>query len=255
MREEDSSRSIIIDIPFNIDLSHYMLPESYIHPKLRRNFVKTQTSEWIKRRIELFMKYTCNSLLHQTSQNFCCLLRCTVQTQNLIEAELEKYPKLPENIRFTPNAQDIIDDVIKCKDCLYHVIIDSDNMYHPTFIERLEHFNPNPATQTILCQEGYVFDDATGQLASIFHQSPSFYAAIFNKETYPLLYEERLFERHWNAINYPYEVMSGKNYCICTHDINVDNAFYKFSRTYERRMIEGEERERILEEWHLSTMK
>lgn len=252
---ESVSKSIIIDIPFNINLSQYMSAESCIYPKLRRTFAKTQTSNWIERRLELFMKYTCNSLRHQTNQDFCCLLRCTPETQLLIDNELGKYPKLPENIRFTSKAQEVIEHAIKINDYLYHVVIDSDNMYHPAFVDKLSHFNPRAETQTILCQEGYIFDDKTGQLASIFHQSPSFYAAVYNKETYHDLYQKRLFERHWNAVNYPYEVMSGRNYCICTHDLNVDNAFYKFNKVYKRRMIEGEERERILEEWHLADIK
>lgn len=251
MIEESVKKNIIIDIPFNIDLSPYMLPKNYIHPKLERSYQIAQTEEWVVRRLELFMKYTCNSLLHQTNQDFVCLLRCTPNTEEMIHKHLMNYPKLPQNIFFTSNAQKTIDESIRQHGHLYRTIIDSDNMFHDTFIERLHQFKHSPLTLSILSQEGYILDDRTKQVTRIFHPSPSFYAAIYNLETYQWLYQRRLFEKHWDVIKYPYEQLGGPNYCICTHDINVDNEFARISQKYGIEIIEGKAKEHFFEEWHL----
>lgn len=248
---EAVNKNIIIDIPFNIDLSPYMLPKNYIHPKLEKSYQLAQTEEWIIRRLELFMKYTYNSLSHQTNQNFKCLLRCTSNTEALIQKHLKKYPPLSKNIFFTSRAQQIIDESIKHHGNLYRTVIDSDNMFHDTFIDKLHHFKHNPFTLTIISQEGYILDDMSQQVTGIFHQSPSFYAAIYNLDTYRWLYPRRLFEKHWDAIKYPYEQMKGRNYCICSHDINVDNEFTKISQKYGVEIIEGEAKKKFFKEWHL----
>ncbi|MBP3888516.1 MAG: hypothetical protein J6F30_12875 [Cellulosilyticum sp.] len=245
------NKNIIIDIPFNIDLSPYMLPKNYIHPKLEKSYQLAQTDEWIVRRLELFMKYTYNSLSHQTNQNFTCLLRCTPTTEKMIYKYLREYPALEKNIYFTPYAQQIIDESIKQHGNLYRVVIDSDNMFHDTFIEQLHQFNHKLSTLTIISQEGYILDDRTKQVTRIFHPSPSFYAAIYNLETYQWLYQRRLFEKHWDAIKYPYEQLGGPNYCICTHDINVDNEFARISQKYGIEMIQGKAKEHFFEKWHL----
>lgn len=248
---KNMSKNIVIDIPFNIDLSPYMLPKNYIHPKLEQSYKRAQNREWIERRIELFMKYTCKSLVHQTNQDFLCLLRCTQQTEEIISNILERYPKLPQHIQFTSKAQQLIDNTMMQYGNLYRVVIDSDNMFHETFIEKLHQFNHYPQTLTIISQEGYILDDATKRLTHIFHQSPSFYAAIYNPTTYELLYQKRLFEKHWDAIKYPYEQMTGANYCICVHDLNVDNEFDKMSQRYGIRQVEGAEKQAFFKEWHL----
>ncbi len=244
-------KNIIIDIPFNIDLSPYMLPKNYIHPKLEKSYQLAQTKEWIARRLELFMKYTYNSLLHQTNQDFICLLRCTPNTEDIIHQYLEQYPVLTKNIFFTSRAEKIIDDSIKQYGNLYRTIIDSDNMFHDTFIEQLHQFKHNPFTLSIISQEGYILDDMTKQVTKIFHQSPSFYAAIYSLDTYQWLYPRRLFEKHWDAIKYPYELMKGANYCICTHDINVDNEFNKISEKYGVEVLKGKTKKNFFKEWHL----
>lgn len=246
-------KNIIIDIPFNIDLSNYMLPKNYIHPKLRKSFILAQNKEWINRRMEIFMKYTGNSLIHQTDQQFLCLLRYTPQTEEYIKDALSKYPKLPQNIIFTTEAQNIIDESVKEKKNLYRVVIDSDNMYTQDFIAKLNAMQPLPTTQTIICQEGYTYDETTNQLAAIFHSAPSFYAAIYDLKTYETLYKQRLFEKHWHAVHYPYEVMSGRNYCIVVHEQNVDNKFDVLIKHCGGQLIEGKEKEIILEKLHISS--
>lgn len=249
--KEQQKKNIIIDIPFNIDLSVYMPDSKYIYPKLKASFLKTQTPEWIERRIALFMKYTAQSLIHQTNQDFRALIRCTEETLPIIEEELKKYPPLPAYINFTFETDVIIEREVNEKKQLYRVIVDSDNMYSDLFIQKIHEARVKPETQTLICQDGYIYDEKTNRLVYLHHNSPSFYVAIYNEETYKTLYAKRLFENHWRAVDYPYEVIEGNHFCICVHEQNVDNDFEKIIKWFKGLEIEGQEKEDLLKEWHI----
>lgn len=244
-------KGIVVDIPFNIDLSRYQIPGSLIQYVFRSSFAKAQTKEWITRRLQLAMKYSINSLLHQTNSNFIGILRCTKETEPIIQEALKEYPKLPKHIRFTAEAEDIIEEQMKKNDFLYRVVIDSDNMYARTFIDQIAHFNPMKETKSLVCQEGYLYEERYGLIASIIHPMPSFYAAIYDAETYPSLYQKRLFEDHFQALNYPYEVLPGKNYLITVHEQNLSNKFIDIFNTYGGVLLTREEENEFFKTWHL----
>lgn len=247
-----ADKNIIIDIPFNIDLTPYMLPKNYIHIKLRKSFIEAQTRKWLERRIGLFMKYTGNSLIHQTDQNYRCLLRCTVETKEVIDELLQAYPPLPSNIIFTADAQQIIEDSIIQSGNLCRVVIDSDNMFHSEAISDIRQYPAKKETQTLIFKEGYAYDEASKRVIRIFHPSPSFYAVLYDLSSYRTLYSKRLFEKHWDAVKYPYETLEGPRYCICTHDMNVDNTFLKLRYRYMVSELQEEEKEKFLREWYIN---
>ena len=244
-------KSIVIDIPFNIDLSEYLKGSTYIYPKVKESFQKAQKEDWIRRRLSLFMKYAAKSLTNQTSQNFIAVVRCTETTLDKINQILKEYDKLPENIIFTHKAQEIIDKQMEAVDKLYRVVIDSDNMYSDKFIEVIEYMSLADDTKTLICQTGYIYDEKTDRIAELNHKSPSFYAAIYDKETYKTLYPLRLFENHWRAIDYAYEVVEGRQFCICVHEQNVDNDFEKIVKAFNGIYLEGDNKDKILKEWHI----
>lgn len=244
---------VVVDIAFNVDISKCV---SYSHPmyaKLQHNFVKAQSKEWIARRMEILMKYAVNSLRHQTNQDFTCAIRCTRATYSIIKEELKKYEKLPPNIRFAIiGIQPILKRHLINSKTVYHVVIDSDNMYSNDFIEKLRTFKVGKGTLTIMCQEGYIYNEVTDELAMIFHPSPSFYASIYTQENFDEIYPKRLCESHWQATkNYKSEYISGKNYLITVHEQNVDNSFEVIFKTFGGQMIEGKEKEAILRAWKI----
>lgn len=245
------NRKIIISVPFNINLGIYSKDAPYIKQKFAQTFPLSQTSQWINRRLYLFIKYTVNSLYHQTNPNFLCLVRHTLETTSLIQSELSRYSPLPPHIIFTPYADEIIAQQMKSCDVLYHITLDSDNMYSSDFIQRLSQYVPNYNTQSIICQNGYIYNEVTGQVAQIFHTSPSFYAAIYTPLTFNTLFQQRLFESHWVAVNYPYEVLPGNNFCIVTHSNNIDNDFNSITKYLNARLIIGYEKEIFLKQWHI----
>jgi len=246
------TKKIMIDIPFNIDLGLMYLNEQYVKRMYDKVFLSSQTKEWIDYRIEIFMKYTGMSLINQTDQSFVCLLRYNEPTKALIFDALSKYPKLPGNIVFTCEADKIIEDVMQNDDYLYHVRIDSDNMYKFDFIEQINHFPYEQSLECLLCQDGYIYDVSTDRLGQIHHQSPSLYVYLYNQGTYRDKFKSRLFENHFRAANLKHKILQGKNYMIIVHKKNVDNEFDFIIRHCEGQRIENEEiKSSILKEWQI----
>lgn len=252
------SKKIIIDIPFNIDFRNYFSTNDACGASTQRIFDKyydvVQTKGWIDYRIGIFMNYTGKCFINQTNQNFVCVIRYSDDTKQLIFDALGNYPELPSNIIFTTNheADEIIEKAINENDLLYHVNIDSDNMYESHFIEQVDNYIYEEGIECLLCHDGYIYDKPTNRLAEISHFSPSLYVYIYNKTTYKQYFRERLFEPHANAGYHKNISMEGRTYLLVTHENNLDNEFNLIKNWLGNgTTIEGEEKERILSDWKI----
>ncbi|MGL5353522.1 MAG: hypothetical protein ACRDA5_09385 [Clostridium sp.] len=252
------TKKIIVDIPFNIDFRNYFSTNDESWASTQRIFDKyfdeVQTKPWIDYRIGIFMSYTGKCFINQTNQNFLCLIRYSDETKGLIFDALAKYPQLQSNIMFTTNneADAIIENAINENDLLYHVNIDSDNMYESHFIEQVDNYVYEEGVECLLCHDGYIYDKPTNRLAEISHFSPSYYTYIYNKETYKKYFRERLFEPHANAITHRHVSMGGRTYLFLTHENNLDNEFELIKDWLgDGTTIEGDEKERILSYWKI----
>lgn len=248
-------KKIVIDIPFNIDLGSLYPQEPSIKRMYDRVFWRAQTKEWIDYRIDVFMKYTASSLIGQTDQSFICLMRYHEPSKELVFESLARHPKLPDNILFTSQAEEIIEGEMAHTEYLYHGRIDSDNMYHPDFIKKINQLSFKQGVECLLCQEGYIYDETTNRLGHIHHPSPSLYVYIYNKAAYQQKFKNRLFENHFKAVKLPHEIISGDNYMVIVHKENVDNQFNSILGRYQGRLITDEKiRQDILDEWGISSM-
>lgn len=246
-----NNMEVVILIPFNIDMSAYRKEDDGLHKKWQESFIEAQEPPWIEKRMRLFMRYTVASLRNQRNQQFMCYVYHTPKTKPLIQETLSHYEALPLNIQFVSTLDLRLNELVSRGKILYQVTLDSDNMYGPYFISDLKVRKVRSSTRSIICQRGYIYHEATSTLAAIIHPAPSFYAAIYSKETYPVLYKKRLFEKHFEAIKYPYEILEGINYCICIHDWNLDNEWMRLFIRYGGQLIQGTEKEQILKEWAL----
>jgi hypothetical protein len=249
------NKKIIIDIPFNICFKDHF-PEKCkgIQDIFDANFQKTQTKEWINYRIKVFIKYTANSLINQVNQNFLCIMRYNEATKDLINDALSNYPKLPDNIIFVTNneAEEIIEKAINEHNYLYHVRIDSDNMYESHFIELVDKFVYEEGIDCLLCHEGYMYDEITNRVAKFYHISPSFYVDIYNKETYRSYFRKRLFEEHMDVYHSRKHIgVVGYNYMIIVHESNLDNKFDPIVIWLGGEIVDEEEKNKILKEWNI----
>lgn len=129
-----NEKIMIIDIPFNILDHPFWCGFKILYSPISQ---KAQTKEWIDPRIDVFMDYTAKSLINQTNQNFKCILRHTPGTKDIIEDSLSRYPKLPDNIIFTDDGDNLIKEIISPYKYVFHIRIDSDNMFSPDYIDQL----------------------------------------------------------------------------------------------------------------------
>lgn len=129
-----NEKIMIIDIPFNILDHPFWCGFKILYSPISQ---KAQTKEWIDPRIDVFMDFTAKSLINQTNQNFKCILRHTPGTKEIINDSLSRYPKLPDNIIFTDDGDNLIKEIISPYKYVFHIRIDSDNMFSPDYIDQL----------------------------------------------------------------------------------------------------------------------
>lgn len=207
------------------------------------------TQEWLEYRLDIFEKYTLKSLKNQSNQDFRVYLCCEESTMPMIRAYLDKKPPLPNNIQFDTivhNEMDIKKDIMQY-DFLYHIRLDSDNLYHQDFIQKLYDYVPKEETQVIISQNGYVYDTRDDSLAPYFQKSPPFYAFIYKVQDYIDGFRYRTPLGHSRIINlWKYEFMEGYNYIVSLHGKNVLNRRDKLN---EKLLIEGDQKEKVLGEF------
>lgn len=248
----NNETAMIVDIPFNIDTNPFW-------PEFDDRFIdvkkESKTKEWIDYRIDIFMKYTGKSLINQTNQNFKCVVRYAKESEKLIYEALARHSKLPNNIIFSDDGGQAIEDLIEGYKYIYHIRIDSDNMFAKDYIEQLHHINYYEELECILSQNGYLYDANEDRLANMMHTSPSIYALVYTVDDFICGFAHRLEESHWGAVRLIKEVIPTYSYLIVTHKKNIDNKFdsileygYPLIITKE---ICGEEKNNILENFNI----
>jgi len=187
----------------------------------------SRTKEWIDYRMDIFSRFTLQSLKNQTNQNFLALVRYAEKTEGLINNALSKHKPLPSNVKFVRNKkyEDIVNKSIAGYEHFYLVRLDCDDMYHKTFIQQLHEYKPKPNTRVLVNQKGYVYDSINHRLGNWFYVSPPFYTLIYKVNDY--LNGERvpIPRGHCTVIRNPHEVIDRTNYIVVVHEKNTLNKF------------------------------
>lgn len=207
---------------------------------------KRLTKEWIDERIAIFNKFTLRSLRNQTNQDFITHVNYDPVTESLIKNALENYEQLPDNVMFvTPHKRNIIDR-LDGYDSLYIVRIDSDNLYHQSFIQQLHDHKPKDETQVLINQKGYVYDSVKNKLATYFQVSPSFYTLVYKAEDYLKGIRHTIPGTHAAAIQLPHEILDRYNYTIVIHTSNFMNGDHLFRGANSKMITDSHEYDTIL---------
>ncbi|MBU7008556.1 glycosyltransferase [Phosphitispora fastidiosa] len=210
---------------------------------------KRLTKEWIDERIGVFNKFTLRSLKNQTNQDFLTLVNYDPVTESLVMDALGNHEKLPDNVKFvTPSEKNVINN-IKGYDHVYIVRIDSDNLYHTSFIQQLHDYNPKEETQVLINQKGYVYDSVNNKLATYFQVSPSFYTLVYKVEDYLKGIRHVIPGTHGAAIKLPHEILDRSNYTIVIHTCNFMNGAHLFKWKDSRVITDKDEYDAILKDF------
>ncbi|WP_367757313.1 glycosyltransferase [Ammoniphilus sp. 3BR4] len=186
------------------------------------------TKPWIENRISIFMNFTLNSLKNQTNQNFLALIRYADQTEGLVKQALKKYPGLPANIKFAKlsNHMQISLEYIQGSEFTYIVRLDSDDMYHLSFIQQLHDYKPKEGTKVLINQKGYMYNSLNYSLSTYTRSSPPFYTLIYKTEDYLQGIRYRI-KGHANAIRLRHEILKPRNFIVVIHNGNSLSTFVK----------------------------
>lgn len=194
---------------------------------LFKNNKERLTKDWIDTRISIFMKYTMRSLKSQTNQDFIAMLKYEDSTDSIIKEALNHYKKLPNNIQFVKNSEydAKISKAIKGYEYLYLVRIDSDDMYHISYVQQLHDYRPKENTVTLINQNGYIYDITQNRIARWSRNSPPFYTLIYKVRDYLAGTRYKLIGGHPGAIKLPHEIISKSNFMVTFHGNNTSTEF------------------------------
>ncbi len=196
----------------------------------RKNNEQTKSKDWITYRIKIFMKYTLKSLKLQTNQNFVAFIIYDDKTKDLIKDRLNKYEDLPKNIIFIKKSKfrNRVLDYTSNNDFLYMTRLDTDDLYHKSYIQKLIDFKPKKDTKLLLSQHGYIYNSYKNTLVKLwFNGCPPFFTIIFTSaEMKEKVNKYRIVPYH-NAFYYKYpnhEIIPGRNYLWHIHQQNYQTA-------------------------------
>lgn len=219
-------KKIIIDISFNKNkLNQFRL-----------------NKEWIDYRMSIFMNYTFKSLINQTNQSFTAIIHYDELSEVLIQSALSQYNLMPSNIIFTSSGNALIKKIIHGYDYLYIVRLDSDDMYHPNFIQQLIDFEHTSNLECIVNKEGYVYDIVGDNLGIWYAQSPPFFTLIYKVQDY-LSGFRYILNSHTNAIKLNHYVFNSGNFMVILHGQNTST---KFNHPFVRNIIDNSIQKKII---------
>lgn len=185
------------------------------------------TKQWLANRIEIFMKYTKQSLKHQTNQDFIAFIQYEDESEEIVKEELFKYEKLPENIQFVKASEYKGLEIknMQGSEYFYYVRLDSDDMYHKSFIQQLHDHRPDENTEVLISQNGYIYDAVHNQIASTWRLSPPFYAFIYKTNDYLRGKRYIIPGGHTDVIKFNHQFLVKSNYAIVVHSGNFYTQF------------------------------
>ncbi|MDG0032914.1 glycosyltransferase [Priestia sp. Y58] len=224
-----ANNRIIVYIPFNNLNVQKTLPKNLHSNSPKENTHLTE--EWINKRIFIFMNFTLKSLINQSNQNYLAFIVYHDSSRQFIEKALQNYPKLPFNIRFVSSSEyeKAVIETLNNYKYFYELHLYSDDAYHKNYIEQLYHYRPSLQTKVLICQNGYIYDSITDELAEYYNLSSSFNCLIYKVTDYLKGVRHNIFQPSetgiWTgAIRLPHEIISERVYINHSHKAN--SAFF-----------------------------
>lgn len=192
-----------------------------------QNHTDPYSVEWIRERIRIFQGFTLKSLKLQTNQNYNFFVCYEDITDEIIQAELNRYAHLPKNVCFVPKSKyhDEIKKYVQGYEYVYFVRLDTDDAYHKSYIQQLYDYKPKPGTISLINRSGYIYDSINKEIGKCFCKVATFYTFIYKVEDY---LNGRIFNpnfadvdtEQYIALRVPHEFIEKRNYLWHVHNKN-----------------------------------
>jgi hypothetical protein len=189
---------------------------------------------WLRRRIELYKKYTLASLMSQTYQNFKIWLCCGEGLQDVMKPLKAEMPNavFTYGEHFTNGIHR--EERFKMNGCDRVAImrIDSDDVYRYTAIQTVREYMANlkvtDEPQVLLYQVGYLYDINDQRLGIYRKNSSPFHTLMFAVPDFmsPSRYYPKFCGDHSKvADRYKFHVLPQKQFCVLVHGDNFSSTF------------------------------
>jgi len=197
----------------------------------RHNSDAAGAADWIRARIDIFMRYTLRSLLKQDSQRFQAFALYRPESEALVRSVLAQHPPLPKHVAFISkhDYEAKVAEAIRGHDLLYEANLESDDMYHRSFVSLLERHVPTKTPVVLIPQYGYAYDSVRNRMARFFFWAPSFLTTVYRADNW--LAGERLAmpRGYISALTAPREFISVRRPLWINH-VHSDNTGISFTR-------------------------
>ncbi|MGL4738049.1 MAG: glycosyltransferase [Cellulosilyticaceae bacterium] len=241
---------VVVKIKFNVPYTQFKNP--FVEERL--------TQQWIEQRLSVFMKYTYKSLVRQSNQQFKAFVLYDPKSEEVLKEELNKYDGLNTNIVFTHDFEKDIEEYIGNEACFAMLYLDSDNMIHPTFVQRVYDM-PIEDTEVIISQRGYVYEEINHRVSLYYYGAPdTFYTLIYPTKQY---FEGFRYNYPCNQYgdvihgNYllklKYRVFKERMFIVTIHGKNVSHDIERMFgyKTVQGFLEEGIEKKSVLEDYQI----
>jgi hypothetical protein len=210
-------------------MKDYFIVKTYFD---KRHGIKDD--DWLHRRIELFQKYTLESLRSQTYKNFkiwiCCAEGIQEPMKPLQEVLTDAIFTYGEHFTNGMSRQ----ERAKMTDCDRVAImrIDSDDVYRYSAIQTVREYMSNlkvtDEPQVLLYQVGYLYDINDQRLGIYRKNSSPFHTLMFAVPDFmsPSRYAPKFCGDHsMVAERYKFHVLPQKQFCVLIHGDNFSSTF------------------------------
>lgn len=226
--------------------------------------------EWFKRRIELFHKYTLQSLLKQTEQDFTIWLQFRpeekdnplIKTINIPHKHIMTFHgiciwddrKHNEEDGLLNRLKDTIPELNIGKEDVKLINLGSDDMYSREVIASVK-AHPFEHHSVLTHRLGWVYSENTDQLAEWNPTThPPFYCLMINNETFTDPQKhfeiiEGIKSHEFVTIEFEERRMPDRRYCVVTHNANISTTYKHPFRGNE--IYDEDSKLSILKNFHL----
>lgn len=213
-----SQKKFALYIPFNM----FATPGS-----------KELTAKWIRERLSIFMKYTRSSIGQLHTTPFMAYILYHPSCENLINNLLSNYPISSNNIKFIPSNsyETEIANYISDSEYFYELHLDSDDFYFGNTIHYLDTFTPNPQTEALIFNQGYLYDTVSHKLTGCTTTCSSFYCLIYKTKDY--LNGKRYNISHYtDVMKLHYQPLWGLFFIKHLHRLNTSSSINDLSKIH-----------------------
>ncbi len=182
--------------------------------------------DWLKYRIEIFKKYTLQSLLNQTNRNFVLWIRYCWDFYKEVQ-ELNEYLKTTGIKCFftyfdTVNDKmiDEMNEYVKDVDLVLETRIDSDDMYHCSVVDEIQ-TQILKEKQIFTFLHGYIYQESTKQLW-YYNDAIPFYTCVYPSEVYiDKIKKKEYYPFLPDVYRFPgLQILSKNKFVVLVHDKN-----------------------------------